>query len=173
MSSTPTLTGTAKGLSQNGLIAVQWVGAATAGCFLSLRCYARWREAGRLFWDDYWMLAAYVILIANAVLQTLQAPSLYYMVYLLNGLVPVDEKTPILGLEYAKYEFVIIGLFWTVLWCVKGSFLALYYRLLEGQRVYRRIWYGCVVFIILAYIGCWIASIWTCHPPSTYFEFGK
>ena len=43
-----------------------------------------------------------------------------------------------------RYEFNIIVLFWTVLWGVKASFLALYWQLFTGLAVYKR-W--CVVRI--------------------------
>jgi hypothetical protein len=76
------------------------------------------------------------------------------------------------GNIYVRYEFPIIGLMWTVLWCVKASLLALFWRLFDGLPQYRRMWWVVVVFVALSYVGCWIASAWTCHPPSTYFDFG-
>ena len=56
--------------------------------------------------------------------------------------------------------FTIIGLFWTIVWSVKASFLALYYRLFDGLPHYLRIWWFVAVFTALAYVGCWIASVW-------------
>ena len=166
------LAGAARHLLEGGLIAVAWTGVALAAIFLGLRCYARWREAARLFFDDYWMIAAFAFLFANAVLQTLQAHSLYYLVDLAAGRVKEGPELLVQGNRYVRYEFVIIAFFWTVTWCVKGSFLALYYRLFDGLPRYRNMWYACVVFTFGAYVGCWMASVWTCHPPSTYFQFG-
>ncbi|EXJ84958.1 hypothetical protein A1O3_05633 [Capronia epimyces CBS 606.96] len=167
------LTGAAKGLDEAGLKAVAWAGVGAAGIFLSLRLFARYREARRLFTDDFWMVASFVVLTVNAILQTLQTESLYYMIYVSIGRVPVDEKLIVEGTTYLKYQFAIIGLMWTVLWCVKASFLSLYWRLFDGLTHYKRIWWAVVVFTVLAYFGCWIASAWTCHPPSTYFQFGQ
>ena len=166
------LAGAARHLGEHGLVAIAWVGIGLAAVFLVLRCYARWRESARLFMDDYWMVASFVFLLANGILQTLQAHSLYYLVDLAAGRVPEGPELLVQGNQYVRYEFTIIAFFWTITWCVKGSFLALYYRLFDGLPHYRKLWYACVVFTIGAYIGCWMASVWTCHPPSTYFQFG-
>lgn len=167
------LEGAARGLPPGGLIAVGWSGVALSCFFVGLRCYARLSESRRLFVDDYWMLAALLCLTTNAVLQTLQTHSLYYLIKASAGIVPAGEALLAEGNIYVRYEFVIIGLFWTVTWCVKGAFLSLYWRLFEGLPAYRKMWVVVVVFTVLSYVGCWIASAWTCHPPSTYFHFGK
>lgn len=167
------LAGAARGLSADGLIAVAWAGVALAFVFVALRYYARLSESRRLFVDDYWMLAALLCLVTNAILQTLQAHSLYYLVKASAGIVPAGAALLAEGNKYVRYEFAIIGLFWTVTWCVKATFLSLYWRLFDGLPMYRKLWAGVVVFTVLAYVGCWIASAWTCHPPSTYFHFGE
>ena len=56
----------------------------------------------------------------------MQAESLYYLDKYASGLVPADERLVREGGKYVRYEFVIIAFFWTVLWGVKASFLALY-----------------------------------------------
>ena len=85
------LTGAARGLSENGLIGVAWGGFALAAACVALRCYARYTETRRLHADDYCVLLALFFLVVNAVLQTLQTESLYYLVYASVGLQPADE----------------------------------------------------------------------------------
>ncbi|KAK5166446.1 uncharacterized protein LTR77_007989 [Saxophila tyrrhenica] len=166
------LAGAALGLSENGLIAVAWAGFTLAACFVGLRCYARITDTHRLYADDYCMLAALFFLGTNAVLQTLQAESLYYVVYASVGLRPMEGLLDE-GNIYVRYQFAIIALFWTIVWSVKASFLVLYWRLFDGLKADRRILLGVAAFTVAAYIGCWFASVWTCHPPSTYFDFGQ
>lgn len=166
------LEGVARGLTQQGLIGVAWAGVGLASFFVLLRCYVRCTESRRLYSDDYWLIAAYVFLITNAVLQTLQTPSLYYLIRASSGQVPGGEALIEQGNAYVRYQFVIIILFWSITWSVKYAFLALYYRLFKGLHVYRTVWWAVVVFSALAYVGCVISSVWTCHPPSTYFKFG-
>lgn len=167
------LIGAARHLTQGGLIAIAWAGVALASIFVIARSFARFSELKRLHTDDYWMITALFVLIVNAILQTLQAPSLYYLVDVESGTVPAGAPLLVQGNIYVRYEFTIIALFWTVLWCVKASFLSLFYRLFDGLPKYRRWWWAVVVFTALAYVGDWIASAYTCHPPSTYFQFGK
>jgi hypothetical protein len=166
------LSGAARGLTPEGLIIVTWCGFGLACGFVLLRIYVRITESNRLSSDDYWLLAALFFLATQAVLQTLQTPSLYYLIYASGGEVPAGKALIDKGNIYVRYQFVIIVLFWTITWSVKYSFLALYHRLFNGLAIYRKIWWVVVVFAALAYVGCWIASVWTCHPPSTYFDFG-
>lgn len=166
------LAGAARGLTPEGLATVTWCGFALACCFIVLRLYVRTTESRRLFSDDYWLLAALFFLLTQAILQTLQNHSLYYLIYASAGEVPAGKALLDQGNIYVRYQFVIIVLFWTVTWSVKYSFLALYYRLFNGLAIYRKIWWAVVIFAAMTYVGCWIASVWTCHPPSTYFDFG-
>jgi len=167
------LEGAARGLTPTGLIAVAWSGWVLAATFVGLRCFVRITETRRLHTDDYWILVAFVLLTVNAILQTLQTPSLYYLIYASAGRVSLGEEMVVQGMRYTYFEFVIISLFWTITWSVKSSFLAMYWRLFDGLPNYRKVWIAVVVFAVGSYIGCWIASVWTCHPPSTYFKFGE
>jgi hypothetical protein len=159
--------GVATTLSVNGLIAVTWTGAALGILFTGIRIVIRLTQMKRLLTDDYFVLLGLVFLIANAVLQTLQAPHLYYMALDVTGPDIIYH-----GTLYTYYEFAIIGVFWSVLWAIKGSFLALFWIISDGLPQYRRAWWATTIFAILAYIGCWLASVFTCHPASNYFKFG-
>ncbi|KAK4496692.1 hypothetical protein PRZ48_012674 [Zasmidium cellare] len=166
------LPSTARNLGPAGLITVAWVGFALAAGLVAVRCYARLTEVKRLHLDDYWLLTALFFLLTNAILQTLQTPSTFYLAWLEAGKQEPPEQTLAIGNVYVRYEFAIIGIFWTVCWCVKASFLAMYKRLFAGLPQYLTLWWVVVFFTAGSYIGCWFASAWTCHPPSTYFRFG-
>lgn len=166
------LEGAARGLTPEALVTVTWSGFALAAGFVLLRCYVRLSESRRLYSDDYWLIAALTFLTTHAVLQTLQTPSLYYLIYAGSGEKPGGQALMDQGNIYVRYQFVIIALFWTITWSVKYCFLALYYRLFNGLAIYRRIWWAVAVFVALSYVGCWMLSVYTCHPPSTYFDFG-
>lgn len=167
------LEGIAQGLDPSGLIAVAWTGFALAAALVGLRCYVRLSETNRLHADDCWVLAALTFLGANAVLQTLQTPYLYYLVGVQRRVIPVGQGLIEEGGFYTKYEFVVIALFWTITWSVKSSFLAMYWRLFVGLPKYRAAWWFVAVFAALSYVGCWVSSVLTCHPPTRYFDFGK
>ncbi|KAL4899837.1 hypothetical protein BDW74DRAFT_183325 [Aspergillus multicolor] len=164
----PTPSGVATHLSEDSLVVITWVGAGLGVIFTVLRLAIRLSVMGRLLPDDYFILLALSFLIANAVLQTLQAPHLYYITFTPTGTDIVHH-----ALMYTRYMFAIIGIFWSVLWSVKAAFLALFWAMTDHLPHYRRWWWAIVVFASGAYAGCWFASAWTCHPPSTYFQFAK
>jgi hypothetical protein len=163
----PPLKGVIAHLSASGLIGIAWGGASLAILFTTARIAIRLKYMKRLLADDYCMLFALTLLIVNAVLQTLQTHHLYYFV--LN---PTGPDVAYHLQYYIYYEFVVIGIFWSILWSVKASFLALFWMISDGLPTYRRAWWAIVVFACLAYIGCWVGSICTCHPPSSYFNVG-
>ncbi|RMY53451.1 hypothetical protein D0863_13945 [Hortaea werneckii] len=107
------LQGAARDLPPAGLIAVAWVGLVLAASLVGLRLYVRITENRTLQSDDYCLITALVLLLVNAILQTLQTQSLYYMVKNRAGQVPGGQQLVDQGNDY------------------------------------------------------------TCHPPSTYFQFGK
>ncbi|KAF4235725.1 hypothetical protein CNMCM8980_003219 [Aspergillus fumigatiaffinis] len=108
--------GIATHLSVNGLIGVTWAGAGLGIIFAAIRFGIRIKRMKRLLVDDYFVLLALVFLVTNAILQTLQAPHLYYMLLNVTGPDIVYH-----ALKYTHYEFVIIGIFWSVLWSIKGK----------------------------------------------------
>lgn len=167
------LTGTAVHIDAPRLTAIVWTCFSVATCFVILRLTVRWRQNRTLLADDWWISWAWLCLLTMAVLQTEQIPSLYYVTYLLAGRIEVTADTPRLSVQLSRWQFPIIKLFWTVLWSVKASFLAIFYRLVKPFTIYRRVWYGVAVFTFLAYVGCVVSSALTCSPPSDYFVAGK
>lgn len=159
--------GVATQLPIQGFIGVIWAGAALGIVFTAIRIAIRLKLAKRLMIDDYLVLLALAFFVINAILQTLQAPHLYYMILDVTGPDIVYH-----GEHYTYYEFAIIGIFWSVLWAVKASFLSLFWMMSEGLPIYRRLWWGITIFTVLAYCGCWFASAFNCHPASDYFKFG-
>lgn len=165
--------GVAKRIPEDGIIAIAWVGVGLSFLFVIARTAIRVYKVEGLAADDYWIYFAWLALALNALLQTIQTPHLYYVTYATAGLRPLDQKLIDHGNVYVRYEFAIIGLFWTALWGVKASFLALFWKLFDGLPVFRRWWIAVAIFTFLAYVGCWVASIMNCHPASLYFKFGS
>ncbi|KAL4973675.1 hypothetical protein BDW66DRAFT_153628 [Aspergillus desertorum] len=164
----PSPSGVATRLSEGNLVVITWVGAGLGTLFTVLRVAIRLTRMRRLLSDDYFILLSLSFLITNAVLQTLQIPHLYYII-----LSPTGSDIVPHALEYVHYMFAIIGLFWSVLWSVKAAFLALFWTMTNNLPHYRRWWAGIVIFTFGSYAGCWFASAFTCHPPSTYFKFAQ
>lgn len=171
-------------LSPAGFNAIIWTTVAITAIFVGGRFWVRLTRAGRLAWDDWLILAAWTFLMLNGILQTCQMPDIvnlivnsrrqaYFAKIGVEMTIAGKYELFLRGNRFLKYEFTIIGFFWTVLWLVKASFLAFFYTLFEGLPKYRKAWWAVVVFSFLAYVGCWVASINNCHPPKNYFTLGK
>jgi hypothetical protein len=158
-------------LPPRSLLAVVWTSFGVACLLVILRTAIRFKIMARISMEDYWIFLALATLLTSCVLQTIQLPSLYYMLATLSGVVPISLKLISAVENYLKYEFITILLFWTVLWCVKASFLALYFKLFKELRIYRRLWYALAAFTFCAYIGCWITLFTSCRPISNFFKF--
>jgi hypothetical protein len=159
-------------LSSTSLLALIWATFSIAFIFVILRTVIRIKVLGRLVIEDYWIFLAISTLLTNDILQTIQLPSLYYISAVTAGIIAPSAELTAIGDDYVRLEFAIIGLFWTVLWCVKASFLAVYFKIFQDVPGYRLAWYILVTFTFFAYVGCWISSFLTCHPISDYFNFG-
>ncbi|KAF5981492.1 hypothetical protein FBULB1_4734 [Fusarium bulbicola] len=165
------LTGAASSVNRQGLTIIVWTCFTIATLFVSLRLFVRWLQNRRFLADDYWITWAWLCALTMAILQTEQMDSLWYMTYLQAGRVAYDPKE----LEFhrsqiTRWQFPVIKMFWIILWSVKASFLALFYRLVQPFPIVRRCWYGVAVFAALALIVCVICSALTCSPPSNYFH---
>jgi hypothetical protein len=162
-------------LTPPSLLALIWTTFAIATLFVLTRTAIRFRLLSTLQSEDYWMFFALATLLTNAVLQTLQLPSLYYMSAIIAGELAPTSSTELvsIGELYLKYEFATIGLFWTVLWAVKASFLAVYFKLFRDVARYRIVWYGLAGFTFAAYVGCWITSVFSCRPVGNFFRFAQ
>ena len=165
--------GNAGYLPPKSLLAIIWTTFSVAFLFVVMRTAIRFKIVKRLATEDYWMFLALATLLTNSILQTIQLPSLYYMSAVTTGVIPISVELISVGDNYLRFEFAIIVLFWTILWCVKASFLALYYKLFQDMPMYRFAWYILATFTLCAYIGCWITALTTCHPISNFFKFAQ
>lgn len=164
--------GAARSVSETSLLAVIWVCFSVATLFAALRLTVRFRGNGFFLADDYCIMFAWATLLTMAALQTEQLPSLWYITYLRAGRLPIDERIGPETIELTRWQFPVILIFWTILWAVKASFLAVFYRLVRPFPILRRLWYCVATFVALAYIGCWIADLLTCNTLASYFEPG-
>lgn len=166
------LSGAAANIGETGLLVIIWVFFSAATCFVLLRLIVRFRQNRSFLFDDYWVIFAWLCLLTMAILQTQQTHALWYITYLSAGRIAPGLETTHNLEQLTRWQFPVIKLFWTVLWSIKASFMAVFFRLVKPFPVLRRLWYCVAVFALLAYIGCWIASSLTCSPPSDYFVAG-
>ncbi|KAK0702344.1 hypothetical protein B0H67DRAFT_595524 [Lasiosphaeris hirsuta] len=160
-------------LPHYSLLALVWTCFSVAFLFVGLRTVIRARHADRLTADDYWIFLALATLLTLCILETIQLRSLYYITAVIAGVIPISDRLISTTEDYLRFEFPIIILFWTVLWCVKAGFLALYYKLFRDLALYRRVWYALATFTFLAYVGCLITLCLSCGHISNFFTFAQ
>ncbi|KAJ5555794.1 hypothetical protein N7461_004264 [Penicillium sp. DV-2018c] len=135
-------------LSVGGLIAITWVGAGLGILFTTARIAIRLIYIKRLLADDYFMLLALAFLVTNAVLQTLQAPHLFYLVLSTTGPDIVHH-----GLRYTYYEFAIIGLFCTAVDILTDLLImSLPLRILWQSKINMQQKIGLVILFCLGFV---------------------
>jgi len=161
-------------LPHRSLLALIWTCFGVAALLVGLRTITRLKfTVRRLTAEDYCMFAALAALLTLCVLETIQLPSLYHITAVLTGSIPLSLELITNTEDYLRLEFAIIILFWTVLWCVKASFLALYFKLFRELALYRRVWYLLASFTILAYGGCVITLCVSCGEITNFFKFNQ
>ncbi len=158
-------------LPPQALLAVVWTSFSVACLLVILRTAIRLKYMPRLTMEDYWIFLALTTLLTSCILQTIQQSNLYFMLATIAGIIPISDNLIASVENYLRFEFPINILFWTVLWCVKASFLALYFKLFRELPSYRRVWYFLAAFTFCAYVGCWITLATSCHPISNFFKF--
>ncbi|RGP74509.1 hypothetical protein FLONG3_6068 [Fusarium longipes] len=164
------LFGAARNVDRYGLVVIVWVCFTIATLFVSLRLFVRWQQNRRFLADDCWIFFAWLCTLTMAILQTEQMDALWYMTYLQAGRIAFDpEEMVAQRYQLTKWQFPIIKMFWIVLWSVKASFLAIFFRLVQPFTVIRRLWYFVAFFTASALVVCIVCSALTCNTPSDYF----
>jgi hypothetical protein len=127
---------------------------AFAICTAFARSAIRFKARHKLFLDDYLVLVAVVFMIAaasihNAVLDGLY---LYRAVTRPNSRVVYDASELDILLPVTSYSLAFVETSWTAIFCVKFSFLSLFYTLIRNLSVgLTRYYWGVVVFNVLTW----------------------
>jgi hypothetical protein len=106
------------------------------------------------------MCLAWLALVTMNALLMVQMPSLHY-------LMSDDDKTDPdwmrkrrdQEVEWDYWLLPINWMFWTTIWAVKMSFLAIYYPLLKPKSLHLCLWYLTTILTALSYIFAWVISI--------------
>ncbi|KAL6920637.1 hypothetical protein ACHAP8_008183 [Fusarium lateritium] len=164
------LFGAARTVDRQGLVVIIWVCFTIATLFVSLRLFVRWNQNRRFLADDCWIFFAWLCTLTMAILQTEQMEALWYMTHLQAGRIAYEPEEMLSQRnQLAKWQFPIIKMFWIILWSVKASFLAIFWRLVQPFVIIRRLWYFVCFFTASALVVCVVCSVFTCNTPSDYF----
>ena len=135
--------------SVQGLI---WGGFALSTLFVLFRAWVRLRSYKRFFWDDAFVLAASLMLLATAIIWQCISEAMYELLAIASGqslIIPPNFIAD--GEKTLRGQLAIIFLFMSGLWSVKFSFLLFFRRLgdkVSGQKVH---WWIVFAFTLATY----------------------
>ncbi|KAL9621187.1 MAG: hypothetical protein Q9160_004319 [Pyrenula sp. 1 TL-2023] len=157
--------GIAYSISPDVLIPLCWVFVGLATAFLFVRTYIRfWLiPQQRKIWPDAWLYLSFLFLVVGAVIATIMAPILRDDIPA-RGLPRSNSKT----IKYARLQFAYMIIFWSALWSIKATFLAIFKPLLVSSSVHnmRRSWWTVASVTVITYLTCWVVAFLTNNPAS-------
>ncbi|KAJ5561989.1 hypothetical protein N7535_003548 [Penicillium sp. DV-2018c] len=139
-------------------LGVLWALTGVAFLFVLIRIYAQLTSCRRLFIDDYLVILAWIIILTAAVIWQIEGKVLYRLYAISAG---AEEFTLDFLPQYntfMRFNAPFEILFYSALWCVKFSFLALFYRISAKIKSFR-IWWFVVLFCTASVYIASVANI--------------
>ena len=131
-----------------------WGGTALSLCFLIFRIFVRLRYFEKVYADDFFVLAAWLMLLTSSIIWQMQQTSLYYSFKLSAGQIQATAGVLAAEKSFFHANLALLILLLSCLWSVKISVLVFFRRL--GQQVRRqKLWWWFVMgFTILTWAIC-------------------
>ncbi len=135
------------------------------------RFYIRCRTTQKLHWDDILNGAALVALIGFVATYQVYLPVEYNAELYGLGLSDVAPTEDELNFSL-KMTLANVILFWSVIFLVKASFLALYWQLFRVSPAFRKAWWIVTVYTVLSALVILSAEVWRCNDPKNPLNLG-
>ncbi|XTI93063.1 hypothetical protein V2W45_1249156 [Cenococcum geophilum] len=162
ITSRPPATKAAK-VDQDAFLGAIWGGVAVSLLFLGIRIFARIKTFKRIFWDDGFVIMAWIPALCTAIDWQVVSKFMYKFILVTSGQVWPPPQNFIHDTErYYKGSMVVLVLFYTSLWSVKISFLLFFKRLAQDLTALRIQWWVIFVFTILSYLACFADTQYWC-----------
>ncbi|KAH7339205.1 hypothetical protein BKA66DRAFT_54266 [Pyrenochaeta sp. MPI-SDFR-AT-0127] len=145
-------------------VVVIWTMVGVSLPFVLLRLYTRRRSFQRLFWDDFFVVLAWVLLIIIAVLGIVFRDDMREVRSVLSGEKwPPSAQFPSIFERFLRVGVAMVILFYTSLWSIKIGFLIFFRRL--GTRKIRSLkiqWNLVFTITLLSYVACFLVLPFKC-----------
>lgn len=133
---------------------VLWGGLAIAIICCCLRFVARVRTFKKLLIDDYFVVFALVIAIANVIVWQIHLRDLYYFMEVVAGLEFPKADFASVAESYFKSTVAVLILFYSCLWSIKLSFLLFFRRLGANVSHQKLVWWPVFGVTLATYFVC-------------------
>lgn len=126
-----------------------------------------------LSWDD--MLNGLAVVFLLAYVGTWQAvgPYVYGLQLFSLGLSPEPPDVVLDSKTVTNYNIANTLLFWCVIYSVKASLLALYWRIFRVSVGFRRAWWLATAYTTLAFFITFLWGFWQCGAPKDFLNDGR
>lgn len=122
-----------------------WALTGTSFLFVVFRIYAQLASFRRVFLDGYLVVFAWFIMLTAAVIWQVEGKVLYELYAISAGTKPFNLELLPRYDTFMRFNAPLQILFYSALWCVKFSFMALFYRISAKVKPLR-IWWFVVLF---------------------------
>ena len=144
-------------ISKELLEAVWWTGVAISSCSIAFRAYARWKVFRRYFYDDAFVLLAWVLFVAQMIICQIMLPTLNDLHKMTREAASQGSNTLPVGadpkLRFIERTSMACSLGFTcTIWAVKASFLIFFRRLGRQVRWQNTIWCFALAITVIGFI---------------------
>ncbi|RYC55255.1 hypothetical protein CHU98_g10949 [Xylaria longipes] len=150
-----------------------WSGVGISGLTLGCRLYSRYRGPGRVFWDDVFAIASFILVSVSAALWQWAARDMYYVLDVEAGLDTYHPDFVSRAQRWLLVSLIIYLLFYTSLFLIKLSFLYFFRRLGQGIDFYQYFWWPIMFASLVTFIVSISDTRYQCLAGSTDFIFAN
>ncbi|KXG45691.1 uncharacterized protein PGRI_034580 [Penicillium griseofulvum] len=143
-------------ISESVFLGVLWALTGVSLIFVAFRIYAQVASFRRLFLDDFLVVFAWIIMLTAAVIWQVEGKILYELYAISAGTKPFTLEFLPRYNEFMRFNAPFEILFYSALWCVKFSFMALFYRISAKVKPLRIWWFVvlfCTASVYIASVG--------------------
>jgi hypothetical protein len=141
---------------------VVWAGFSLATIFVACRTYLRYRKFHRMFADDAFVFVAWTLMLVTSVLWQICAHDMYLNSAVARGvqMPPPDFVNRSEG--FLKITVAIFFFFYSILWCIKLSFLFFFRRLYINMGRWMKLWWTTFVITVATWAVCVVMIEYKC-----------
>ncbi|KAI8949246.1 hypothetical protein F4801DRAFT_553923 [Xylaria longipes] len=160
-------------ISYHAFLGTVWSGVGISGLTLGCRLYSRYRGPGRVFWDDVFAIASFILVSVSAALWQWAARDMYYVLDVEAGLDTYHPDFVSRAQRWLLVSLIIYLLFYTSLFPIKLSFLYFFRRLGQGIDFYQYFWWPIMFASLVTFIVSISDTRYQCLAGSTDFIFAN
>lgn len=117
----------------------------------------------RFFWDDFLTVFAWILSLIITILVTKYRNVTYEVMLIGAGKAKYPPNVKEITMQFARLFTVVPMIFYTGLWCVKGSFLIFFRRLgIRHLTNLNRWWWTVTIFTGICYLLCYATLPYRC-----------